>query len=235
MKVMWLVLAQELSLINITGLKTVKEKLLCLMKFHHFQDLVSENKTRKFRIIKYPFTGENDMILIRRAMNVIEKYSCILFKPRKDEKDYINVISGAGCYSYIGKQGGKQILSLKKIGCLSRGTVQHEFIHALGFDHMQNHPKRDDYININWENIDKKEKSNFNKVSTTHYFDYNTEYDYYSVMHYNLKSFAINKNDPTITPKNRKYNKVIGQMDAVSKNDIRRINRMYNCEGMKYS
>jgi Astacin (Peptidase family M12A) len=33
----------------------------------------------------------------------------------------------------MGKIGGQQDLSLQKNGCFSRGTIIHEFIHALGY------------------------------------------------------------------------------------------------------
>ena len=57
------------------------------------------------------------------------------------------------CWSFIGKGGGMQPLSLGD-GCWSTGTVQHEFMHALGFVHEQSRPDRDQYVKINYTNID---------------------------------------------------------------------------------
>ena len=56
------------------------------------------------------------------------------------------------CSSYLGRMGGPQRISLVD-GCLSHGTITHEFLHALGFHHEQKRPDRDGWIKINWENI----------------------------------------------------------------------------------
>ena len=60
------------------------------------------------------------------------------FKPdfriidRNGEKDYIDITQGRGCYSHIGRIGGRQVLSLGD-GCARNvGTPLHEFMHAIG-------------------------------------------------------------------------------------------------------
>lgn len=168
------------------------------------------------------------------AFRVIEAYTCVRFTTKQHEEDFITIRSKAGCSSYLGKVGGEQIVSLNKHGCLSRGTIQHEIIHALGYDHMQNHSDRDKFITIDFKNIKSSLRYNFDKVSSKKFSNFDTPYDYYSVMHYDGNAFAVDRNKPTIVPKDEKFSKIIGQRRGVSINDLRRINRMYKCTSAFY-
>jgi len=89
------------------------------------------------------------------AMYHIAGRTCIRFKERTNEKDYVRIISGIGCWSYVGRQGiGAQNLSLGE-GCNFIRTHIHELVHAIGFYHEHNRADRDSYVKIKWENIDK--------------------------------------------------------------------------------
>lgn len=102
----------------------------------------------------------------------------------------------------------------------------HEFIHAIGFQHMQSTYDRDDYVIILPENIQEGTASNFDKYDKDRINDFGIEYDYNSVMHYG--PFAFSKNgEPTIISKDP-YAK-IGQRIGLSRKDIEKINRMYQC------
>ena len=59
--------------------------------------------------------------------------SCVKFIERKNESNWIKIISGNGCYSFIGMLGSSQSVSLQRSGCLYKGTIAHELLHALGF------------------------------------------------------------------------------------------------------
>jgi Astacin (Peptidase family M12A) len=47
-------------------------------------------------------------------------------------------------------------------GC-SRGNIIHELLHALGFEHMHITYDRDEYVDINWDNIKENFHLNFKK------------------------------------------------------------------------
>ena len=79
-----------------------------------------------------------------------------MYSPRK--KNNVGIYYFWRCYSNVGRTGGMQTLSLGD-GCWYTLTVQHEFMHALGFVHEQSRPDRDDYIKIDETNIESRNKS----------------------------------------------------------------------------
>ena len=162
-------------------------------------------------------------------MSDLQRYTCVQFISRTYEKDYIHIISGDGCFSNIGRIGGVQYISLQRRGCLARGTILHELIHTLGYDHMQNHSDRDSYVHILWNNIIEKQKSNFKKDNSRKFSNFGTPYDYYSVMHYEPYTFSKN-GKPTIIPTDARFNSIIGQRNSLSAGDAERINNMYKCK-----
>ena len=62
---------------------------------------------------------------------------------------------------------------------------------------------RDDYVTINWENIQPGYYSNFFKYTEEEVTGFGVDYDYDSAMHYSRTGFSINGED-TITPLVRK-------------------------------
>ncbi|XP_066523469.1 hatching enzyme 1.2-like [Hoplias malabaricus] len=180
-------------------------------------------------VVRVPYTvsadfSSSDMTKITGAMAKFHSKTCIRFVPRSTESDYISIENKSGCYSSVGKTGGKQVVSLSLNGCVYHGIVEHELNHALGFYHEHTRSDRDSYVKINWQNIDPAMQYNFNKKNTN---NLKTDYDYSSVMHYSNTAFSINGQD-TITPI-PDSSVEIGQRKELSAIDIQRINILYKC------
>ncbi|XP_072536825.1 meprin A subunit beta-like [Salminus brasiliensis] len=169
----------------------------------------------------------NDKGVILKAFEQMRLKACVDFKPRTTEEDYVSVESLTGCWSFIGRVGGKQQLSIGE-GCGYIAIVEHEFLHCLGFFHEQSRYDRDDYVTIIAENIIAANRFNFDKASQETSTIQGTPYDYMSVMHYGQDAFS-NGNGNTIITKNTKFQDVIGQSNDMSPTDTFELNKLYNC------
>ena len=161
-------------------------------------------------------------------MREIESGTCIRFVERTFQLDWLDVINQGGCWSWIGRVGGRQELSMARPGCFWGSTMSHEIFHALGYDHMQNHIDRYDFVEILWDNIDPGMRFNFNIVNPNNFGNFNTPYDLMSIMHYPRWAFAAAGTD-AVVPHDRSYINLIGMQDNLSRGDFTRINHMYEC------
>jgi hypothetical protein len=93
---------------------------------------------------------------------------------------------------------------------------------------MHNRDDRDDYVDILLENIEDKREYHFDKVNPIWFSNFDTPYDYNSVLHYNSEAFSKNGKS-TIEPKDKRYKKTIGTFNVMSFGDIVRVNNMYKC------
>ena len=95
--------------------------------------------------------------------------------------------------------------------------------------HEQSRPDRDQYITINWENMNSAYQSQFSVCNNCDVQD--TEYDYSSVMHYPSNAFSTNPQLDTIVRNDgedlvsRVYDLGLG----LSCLDIVEINKQYTC------
>ena len=169
---------------------------------------------------------------LQRVTGVI-RFNFVPTPPTQQSLPYIHIISARGCWSFVGRtlqasRSGGQLLSLNVENCIdSRGIIQHEMLHALGFFHEQSRPDRDKYINVNWQNISEQKWQNFRMSKFIDTLE--TKYDYSSVMHYGERDFSIN-GQKTIDAKGS----AVGQRNRVSWRDIQQIQLMYQCrEGVR--
>ncbi|KAM8953255.1 hatching enzyme 1.2-like [Pelodytes ibericus] len=167
--------------------------------------------------------------VITSALQEFEVMTCLTFAGRTTEINYMSIESGSGCWSYIGRKGGKQTVSLSKSGCVSYGVVQHEIMHSLGFFHEHNRSDRDNYVNIMWQYINDDNQGNFLKDDTN---NLGLPYDYSSVMHYYSTVFSNTSGKATIVT--IPDPKPIGQRLGMSGLDIQKINTLYNCSKYPY-
>jgi len=162
--------------------------------------------------------------IIIRSLLTFHRSTCIRFVWRRFQRSYLSFFSGSGCWSYVGRIGTRQPVSLRRNGCLYTSTVQHEVLHALGFHHEHVRSDRDRYVRILTQNIQSGTESNFRKQRT---LNLATPYDFNSVMQYSNRAFSKN-GQPTIVAKSDP-NLMFGNARQMSSNDIARVNRLYRC------
>nr|XP_046251303.1 high choriolytic enzyme 1-like [Scatophagus argus] len=174
-----------------------------------------------YAIAKHYTSQELDVI--KRGLNSFSYSTCIRFFPRTNQTDFLYIQSLDGCYSYVGRRGNLQTVSLSRQGCVHYGMVQHELLHALGFNHEHCRSDRDQHIRVQLQNVIKGQEFNFRKVST---LNQETPYDYGSVMHYGRLAFSKDSHSPTmeaVPDPNIKF----GLARQMSQSDIDRINLLY--------
>jgi hypothetical protein len=184
-----------------------------------------------------------DRLRVRRGLEVIERETCIRFYGGLNQADddfivsffpnYVRIVDDGGCWSHVGMMGGEQELSLSP-GCVHENVVQHEFIHAAGFMHMQIREDRDSFIRINYDNIREDDWWIFERLRRGTHLSFDTSYDFSSCMHYEAYTFGINPRIPTIFTIDPQFQNRLGSGDSgPSDDDIRRLNRMYQCTNVR--
>ena len=166
---------------------------------------------------------ETNPVLKKRvedAVKMINDNTVLNIVKRGSEEDYIQFKFEAGtCSSCIGRQGGMQYINISE-DC-EVGNIAHEILHAAGFYHEHTRNDRNDYVNIEWSNIEWGKEGNFSTLFIEAY----TPYDYGSIMHYGPFAFNDKAGARTIIP--NRSNVTIGQRNGLSPLDITGVNKVY--------
>lgn len=169
---------------------------------------------------------------IENAINIINEKTVLNLRLKTDQdEDYVEFRYLADrCSSNVGRTGnGRQFISIGTSSRCANGSILHEILHCAGMYHEQSRADRDQYVKINFENIEEGREGNFNKQSATMSI---CEYDYGSIMHYWDRGFGIKDaagvRQKTIVPhKELPEDVVMGQRVALSDCDIDGILNIY--------
>lgn len=176
--------------------------------------------------IYYTVAGNMGSINANKITSAVNEYNTktnTQWIPRTNQTNYVEFIfgssSGSDGWAHIGYQGGKQTISLDQY--ISVGSVIHEMGHTVGLYHEHARKDRDQYVSIQWNNIQDGQAYNFNMYNSgTDIGPFNIN----SVMMYWPNSYSKN-GQPTIKRANNTnftYNRT-----GFTTGDINTINTMY--------
>jgi len=191
-----------------------------------------ETSTWPFGIVPFEFdpaVTQADRDAMLDAMFELQSVAGVYFVPRTTQMNYISIHDHPFANnSNVGMVGGQQIVNIHDWDF--HYVICHELIHALGFWHTQSRTDRDQYVQINSDNICQTCCSggacsfNFAIVPVPTF----GEYDFDSVMHYGQYAFS-NNGLPTITvlPPHEAWQDDIGHLDHLSDGDIAGLQFLY--------
>ncbi|KAH8280102.1 hypothetical protein KR018_007779 [Drosophila ironensis] len=216
----------------------------------HLDDEDAEAKTRNAlqselqrwpgKTIGYRISGdysEQEADNVRMAMATFGEQTCVQFKELQKSPGlgtrYVYFKKSPNmCGTQVGYQpvsfGSHDVLLTERCASMP-AVVQHETLHLLGLFHEQSRPDRDQYVQIDYENIPRKFWSQF--MTMNHTTTYDVPYDYESVMHYSKNAFAKDPSKPTIRAlvDGQPVEREMGQVQGPSEGDWTKIRIMYKC------
>lgn len=132
-------------------------------------------------VVISPQIDRNFQDTIKAAAAYISKGTCIQFQFNIDPRtqpNHLNIVRGiAGeCNAQVGYSRGPSTAKLDPVQCL-KGNVIHELLHVLGLYHMHTAADRDNFIDINFNNIQAARKNQFDRI-TRDVSMFNTAYEF---------------------------------------------------------
>lgn len=195
--------------------------------------------------------SSNEKSIIKQALDKWQEKTCVTFVETQTPTSgfhYLRFTKGDRSFTGIGKfysypYNGYQDVSVGNdslSGEFSVGKVCHLIGHVLGFFHEQSRPDREDYVKINYMNIQPTKIINFQYYSSSVISTFSFPYDYSSIMHFGQSEYS---RDPyyeliTINTTNPSYSYTIGQRVGLSYMDVKKANYVYcknKCAGVSLS
>ena len=187
--------------------------------------------------------------LWQAAISEWESQTCIRFRPAPaGQNRYVTLAEGEKGEHCSSRIGYGRYTSEISPDCLNKGSAMHELGHVLGMHHAHNRPDRDDYIEVNADNISPEAMPQFAIRRAGYPLDA-FPYDFDSIMHYGAYAFS-DDGEPSITidPAWRarmaeadpnecgdtRYPCVIGQKNHLSEVDVAMVNDVYLCNSKNY-
>ena len=192
---------------------------------------------------------------INMALEEFKTKTCIEFKERSNETDFVHIYPinyPISCRSAVGKKGGKQIVrcgNCKVNGTFHYGVLLHELMHAVGFVHEQTRSDRDNFIHVDFDEIAQFEKDdgwpngtwakqfikcNYTRIGRKYGCRVLNTYDKDSITHYPA---VIGESNPRTIITSKVPCGVggcnFGQRVGLSDGDIADIEKLYQCS-LKY-
>ncbi|MDP6987096.1 MAG: M12 family metallopeptidase [Phycisphaerales bacterium] len=175
-------------------------------------------------VVPYEFDGgvsSANRTRVRDAMDLLEEAAGVTFVPRTNESNRLLIGGFGGNWSHVGMSGGQQSLSI--YNWTSPFIICHELNHAMGRHHQQCRTDRDDYIQVNWDNIDTNYAYNY-YISNS---DEVGPYDFESIMHYSQWGFSTGGPTMTCLAGYEQWQNVMGQRNYLSDGDVATMQFMY--------
>jgi hypothetical protein len=163
---------------------------------------------------------------VEQAIAYFTQRTPVRFIRRTTEPDaLVFQVGEEHCYSSLGRIGGLQPVRLSQ-GCRPQEII-HELMHALGFVHEQSRPDRDQHIEVLWDNIDAKYRSQYEVVpDALMEAARGTAFDSHSVMMYRTDTFAARPGAQTMHPRAGRP-EIDPVAQGLSDGDVQRLKQLF--------
>uniref|UniRef100_A0A0N4ZGQ1 Metalloendopeptidase n=1 Tax=Parastrongyloides trichosuri TaxID=131310 RepID=A0A0N4ZGQ1_PARTI len=197
--------------------------------------------------INYEIQNDLNTTVIKNALEIIKNNTCLDFKEKSSNESIKSGIifhTGNSCsFDHIGKKANNSPNYINITSDCKNNVpfIQSLIFYVLGAFPEQTRHDRDSFVSINYTNIKNNiDLTLFNISNHQTTSDYDTNYDYGSLLHYYKNDFHRNDSFNIINVlKNNSYANfyqlMIGQKNTITFNDLKLINRRYcndKCNGI---